>query len=50
MLTRQAIALFDSPILIGTTIIYAYLLAFTVLLLDILYGVIDPRIRAGFSE
>ena len=50
MLTRQAIALFDSPILIGTTIIYAYLLAFTVLVLDILYGIIDPRIRAGFSE
>lgn len=49
LLTRTAISIFDSPVLIGITIIYAYLLAITVLLLDILYGLIDPRIKAQFT-
>jgi len=49
LLTRSAISIFDSPVLIGITIIYAYLLALTVLILDILYGIIDPRIKAKFD-
>jgi len=47
LLTRTAISIFDTPVLIGITIIYAYLLAATVLILDIIYGLIDPRIKAG---
>lgn len=49
LLTRTAITIFDTPVLVGLTIIYAYLLALTVLILDIMYGIIDPRIRAGYS-
>jgi peptide/nickel transport system permease protein len=48
LLTMSAISIFDSPVIIGITIIYAYLLAFTVLILDILYGLIDPRIKVGY--
>jgi peptide/nickel transport system permease protein len=49
LLTRTAISIFDSPVIIGITIIYAYLLAFTVLILDILYGLIDPRIKVEYA-
>ncbi len=45
----QAIGLFDSPVIIGVIIIYAYLLAMTVLMLDVVYAAVDPRIRAGVS-
>ncbi|MFW6182882.1 MAG: ABC transporter permease [Chloroflexota bacterium] len=41
----QAIGLFDVPVIIANTVIYAYLLAFTVLLLDFLYALVDPRVR-----
>jgi len=40
-----AIMVFDVPVLVGVTVIYAYLLAATVLILDIIYGFIDPRIK-----
>ncbi len=50
LLTRDAINIFDTPVLVGINIIYAYLLAGTVLILDILYGFIDPRIKAGFGR
>ena len=49
LLTRTAINLFDSPVIIGLTIIYAYLLAFTVLILDIIYGFLDPRIKVDYA-
>ena len=49
LLTFSAISIFDTPVLIGITIIYAYLLAATVLILDITYGLIDPRIKAGYG-
>ncbi|HSM56938.1 MAG TPA: ABC transporter permease [Candidatus Sulfomarinibacteraceae bacterium] len=41
----QAIGLFDVPVIIANTVIYAYLLAFTVFLLDFLYALVDPRVR-----
>ena len=47
LLTYSAIVAFDTPVLIGVTIIYAYLLAATVLVLDIVYGFIDPRVKVG---
>jgi len=43
----QAIGLFDAPVIIGSTVIYAYLLAFTVFFLDIIYAIVDPRVRVG---
>ncbi len=43
----QAIGLFDIPVIVGSTIIYAYLLAITVFLLDIVYALVDPRVKVG---
>ncbi len=45
--TYQAIGLYDIPIIVGTTIIYAYLLAITVFLLDFIYALVDPRVKVG---
>jgi len=46
----QAIGLYDTPVIVGATIIYAYLLAITVFVLDILYALIDPRVKVGIEE
>jgi len=43
----QAIGLFDIPVIVGNTVLYAYLLAITVFLLDIVYAFIDPRVKIG---
>jgi peptide/nickel transport system permease protein len=43
----QAIGLYDLPIIVGSTIIYAYLLAMTVFLLDFVYALVDPRVKVG---
>jgi len=49
LVTWQAIQYFDTPVLVGIVVIYAYLLAATVLILDIVYALIDPRIKAGIA-
>jgi peptide/nickel transport system permease protein len=43
----QAIGLYDTPVIIGNTVIYAYLLGITVFLLDFVYALVDPRVRVG---
>jgi len=43
----QAVGLYDIPIIVGSTIIYAYMLAFTVFLLDFIYALVDPRVKIG---
>ena len=43
----QAIGFRDTPVIIGSVVIFAYLLAVTVFVLDILYAVLDPRVRVG---
>ena len=43
----QAIGHRDTPVIIGSVVIFAYLLAVTVFVLDILYAVLDPRVRVG---
>ena len=43
----SAIGFFDVPVIVGDTIIFAYLLAITVFLLDIIYVLIDPRVKVG---
>lgn len=42
-----AIGFYDTPVIVGTTIIYAYLLAITVFLLDFVYALVDPRVKIG---
>ena len=46
-LLYRAVGSFDSPVIIGSTVIYAYLLAITVFLLDFIYALVDPRVRVG---
>jgi peptide/nickel transport system permease protein len=46
-ITFRAIGLYDTPVIVGTTIIYAYLLAITVFLLDFVYALVDPRVKIG---
>ncbi len=46
-LTARAIANMDTPVILATTVIYAYLLAITVLVLDVMYSYIDPRIKVS---
>lgn len=43
----RAVSLYDTPVIVGTTIIYAYLLAFTVFFLDFIYAIVDPRVKVG---
>lgn len=37
----------DVPIIVAGTIIYAYLLAVTVFILDFVYALVDPRVKVG---
>jgi peptide/nickel transport system permease protein len=43
----KAIGFYDTPVIVGSTIIYAYLLAMTVFLLDFVYALVDPRVKVG---
>jgi peptide/nickel transport system permease protein len=43
----MAIGLYDIPVIVGSTVIYAYLLALTVFLLDFIYALVDPRVKIG---
>jgi len=43
----QAIGFYDVPVIVGDTIIFAYLLAITVFLLDFIYALVDPRVKIG---
>jgi peptide/nickel transport system permease protein len=43
----QAVSAFDTPVIIGETVIFAYLLAITVFLLDFIYALVDPRVKVG---
>lgn len=43
----QAIGLYDTPVIVGSTIIYAYLLGITVFILDFVYALVDPRVKVG---
>ncbi len=43
----QATGLYDTPVILGSTVIFAYLLAITVFLLDFVYALVDPRVKVG---
>ena len=45
-----AIGRFDIPVIVGSTIIYAYLLAITVFMLDFVYALVDPRVKIGGNK
>ncbi len=42
-----AIGLNDTPVIIGSVVVYGYLLAASVFLLDFIYAALDPRVRLG---
>jgi peptide/nickel transport system permease protein len=46
----RAIGLYDTPVIVGLTIIFAYLLALTVFLLDFIYALVDPRVKIGSGK
>jgi peptide/nickel transport system permease protein len=43
----QAIGQYETPVIVGSTVIFAYLLAITVFLLDFIYALVDPRVKVG---
>jgi peptide/nickel transport system permease protein len=43
----QAIGLYDTPVIVGLTIVFAYLLAITLFILDFTYALVDPRVKVG---
>jgi len=43
----QAVGLFDIPVIVGETVIFAYLLAITLFILDFVYALVDPRVKVG---
>ncbi|MCO5205845.1 MAG: ABC transporter permease subunit [Anaerolineae bacterium] len=45
-----ALNIYDTPMIVAVVTTFAYLVAITVLLLDILYVVIDPRVRVGSEK
>jgi peptide/nickel transport system permease protein len=47
MTLYRAIGFYDTPVIVGSTIIYAYLLAITVFFLDFIYAWVDPRVKIG---
>lgn len=43
----EAIALHETPVVIGAVTMFAYLLGLTVFFLDLLYVIVDPRVSLG---
>ena len=39
--------IFETSVIVGSTVIYAYLLGITVFFLDIVYALLDPRVKVG---
>ncbi len=46
----RAVELFDIPVIVGSTIIFAYLQAITFFLLDFIYALVDPRVKIGGQD
>jgi peptide/nickel transport system permease protein len=46
-LLYQAVERTDTPVMVGSSVVYGYLLAMSVLFLDLAYAVFDPRVRLG---
>ncbi|MFQ6012921.1 MAG: ABC transporter permease [Thermoplasmata archaeon] len=46
LLYWNAILVIDPPIIIGLTVVYAFLFVITIFILDVIYSFLDPRIKA----
>lgn len=46
-LLLNGIRRYDTPLIVALVVTFAYLLAITVFVLDILYALVDPRVRIG---
>lgn len=46
-LLYSAISIFDVPVIVGNVVILAYLLVSAVFILDIVYALLDPRVKVG---
>lgn len=46
----EAINMYDTPVIVANAVIFGYLLAVTVFVLDIIYAIIDPRVKVGAEE
>lgn len=45
-----AVQAFDTPVIVGFTVIYAYMLALTVFILDVVYVLVDPRVKLNIDS
>jgi peptide/nickel transport system permease protein len=43
----EAVNLYDTPVIVASTVLFAYLLAISVFLLDFIYALVDPRVKIG---
>jgi peptide/nickel transport system permease protein len=43
----QAVGQYETAVIVGSTVIFAYMLAITVFLLDFIYSLVDPRVKVG---
>jgi peptide/nickel transport system permease protein len=43
----NAVWSFDRPVIVALVVLFAYILGFSVILLDFVYALIDPRVRIG---
>ncbi len=46
-LLYMAIGMSDTPVIVGSVVIFGYLLVASVFLLDFIYMIVDPRVRVG---
>jgi peptide/nickel transport system permease protein len=46
-ITLTAVNLYETSVIVGTTVVFSYLLAITVFLLDFVYAIVDPRVKIG---
>jgi peptide/nickel transport system permease protein len=43
----RAITAYETAVVVGEAVVYAYLLALTIFLLDFIYALVDPRVKIG---
>jgi len=46
----SAITRYETAVVVGEAVVYAYLLALTIFLLDFIYALVDPRVKIGGGE
>lgn len=46
----QAVGLFDTPVIVAEVVVFSYLLAITVFVLEFVYALVDPRVKIGGGE